>query len=376
MRLTFPQMGVLEHMMKDLLKRLDVDFLPPPKTTTRTLERALKVSPEMACLPLKVTIGNFMEAMEAGADTLLMAGGIGPCRFGYYAQVQRQVLEDAGYDFDMVVIEPPKVSILKFIAAFKKLAPHKSVRQIWREIKISFRKAQAFDQIEKAALATRAFETERGITSEVRKRALSRLDEVDHREEVEGAEAEALAMFGSIPRKPNFKPLKLGLIGEFYLLLEPFVNFDVEEFLGHQGIYLERSVYMTDWINPSKTNPVSGATHEQVKEAAQPYLEHFVGGEGVPSVGHTVIYAREGFDGILHIFPFTCMPDTIAKAILAKVSRELDIPVLSLVVDEQTGRGGVHTRLEAFIDLMEGRRKKLAPRAKKSESDSLVSGVS
>lgn len=357
MKLSFPQMGILENMLLDLMKRLDVDVMLPPRTTTRTLERALKISPEMACLPLKVTIGNFIEALEAGADTLLMAGGMGPCRFGYYAQVQKQVLEEAGYSFDMVIIEPPKAGILRFVAVFKKLAPHMSVRQIWREIKVSFRKAQAFDRVERKALAVRGFESERGQTSGLRQEAITMINEVETKEEIENIEEEALALFNAIPQESDRQLLKVGLIGEFYLLLEPFVNFDVEEFLGHRGLYVERSVYMSDWINPSKKNPVGGATQEEVAAAAQPYLKHFVGGEGLPSVGHTVIYANEGFDGVLHFFPFTCMPDTIAKTILSKVGRERDIPILSLVVDEQTGRAGIHTRLEAFIDLMEGRRR-------------------
>jgi predicted nucleotide-binding protein (sugar kinase/HSP70/actin superfamily) len=151
--------------------------------------------------------------------------------------------------------------------------------------------------------------------------------------------------------------LKVGIIGEFFILLEPFVNFDVEEYLGNMGVSLERSVFLTDWISPSTKNMIMGVTDAEVAEAAKPYLNHFVGGEGLPSVGHTIIYANEGFDGVLHLFPFTCMPDTIAKSILPSISRDFDLPFLSLVIDEQTGRAGTLTRLEAFIDLLESKRK-------------------
>jgi predicted nucleotide-binding protein (sugar kinase/HSP70/actin superfamily) len=40
------------------------------------------------------------------------------------------------------------------------------------------------------------------------------------------------------------------------------------------------------------------------------------------------------------------------------MSSELDIPVLSLSIDEQTGRAGVQTRLEALLDLAWSRRRK------------------
>ena len=81
-------------------------MLPPP-TSRRTVELGVRNAPEFACFPLKLNLGNFLEAREMGADTVLMAGGIGPCRFGYYAQVQREILADMGAAMEMVVLEPP-----------------------------------------------------------------------------------------------------------------------------------------------------------------------------------------------------------------------------------------------------------------------------
>ena len=36
----------------------------------------------------------------------------------------------------------------------------------------------------------------------------------------------------------------------------------------------------------------------------------------------------------------------------------LDIPILPLIMDEQTGKAGYITRLEAFVDLMRRRKRK------------------
>ena len=55
------------------------------------------------------------------------------------------------------------------------------------------------------------------------------------------------------------------------------------------------------------------------------------------------------------ILPFTCMPEVVAQAILPAVSQDLDLPILSLVVDEHTGEAGFQTRLEAFVDLISRR---------------------
>jgi len=50
--------------------------------------------------------------------------------------------------------------------------------------------------------------------------------------------------------------------------------------------------------------------------------------------------------------PFTCIPEIVARTILNKVSHDYSIPVLTFFLDEQTGKAGMVTRLEAFVDLM------------------------
>ena len=42
-----------------------------------------------------------------------------------------------------------------------------------------------------------------------------------------------------------------------------------------------------------------------------------------------------------------------------------DVPILPLIMDEQTGKAGYLTRLEAFVDLMRRRKRKNALKNKK-----------
>ena len=43
-----------------------------------------------------------------GADTFLMIGGSGPCRFGLYAQLEKEILEDLGVGYQAIIIESPE----------------------------------------------------------------------------------------------------------------------------------------------------------------------------------------------------------------------------------------------------------------------------
>lgn len=121
MKITFPHMGFMHIPLKSLLQGLHREVVVPPPISERTLALGVKYAPEFACLPLKIGLGNYIEALEAGADTILMAGGWGPCRFGYYAQVQRDILRDLGYDFHMVILEAPDSRLSQLLHQLKQL---------------------------------------------------------------------------------------------------------------------------------------------------------------------------------------------------------------------------------------------------------------
>ena len=135
----------------------------------------------------------------------------------------------------------------------------------------------------------------------------------------------------------------------------------VEKTLGslEQRVLVHRKLDLSNWVNYHlfKT-PGAVMNYRNVTRMAEPYLPVEVGGHGQESVGEAVLAKRHGYDGVLHLFPFTCMPEIIAQNVLVKVSRDLDLPVLSLMISEQTGVAGLTTRLEAFCDLLDGRRRR------------------
>ena len=87
-------------------------------------------------------------------------------------------------------------------------------------------------------------------------------------------------------------------------------------------------------------------------------LARDIGGDALECISD-VAYANErGIDGIIHISPFTCMPEIMSQNIFPAMREDVDIPILPLIMDEQTGRAGYITRLEAFVDLMRRRKRK------------------
>jgi predicted nucleotide-binding protein (sugar kinase/HSP70/actin superfamily) len=115
-------MGNMAVAIKSMLEFVGLEVVVPPPISKKTLNLGTQHSPEFACLPLKINLGNFLEAYELGANTIVMAGGWGPCRFGYYAQVQREILRDLGCDFDLIVLEAPDTKMSDILGQVKSLS--------------------------------------------------------------------------------------------------------------------------------------------------------------------------------------------------------------------------------------------------------------
>ena len=355
MKVTFPHLGSLSIALTGLFTDLGLEVIVPPPITKKAVNLGVLNAPEFACFPLKISLGNFIEALEAGADTLVMIGGTGPCRLGYYAQVQKEILRDLGYDFKMIILEPPQGQSRKLFNEIKTLCSNCSSLKVLQAIHTVWRKVKALDKLHARSLQIRARELECGETTAAYQQSLALISEAHTPQAVTVQLKKGMRLLNAVPRDQRKKVLRIGLVGEIYMLLEPYANLQLEKTLGEMGVEVERSAYLSDWIKEHLIlNTLHLPSGVKTKMAAASYLNHFVGGHGRESVGDTVRYARRGYDGVIHILPFTCTPEIVAKSILPTVSREYGIPVLSISLDEQSGEAGFRTRLEAFIDLLAG----------------------
>jgi len=361
MKVAFPHMGHLWVGLKAMLERLGVPVLVPPRPSRRTLELGARHAPEFACLPLKVNLGGFIEALEAGADTIVQAGGCGPCRFGYYAQVQRRVLEGLGYRFDMITLEPPSGDWAAFREEIGRLTHGAPALPVMRAIGLGMAKIAALDRLDMEAARLRPHAADRPALERALAGAPGSLDQAQDKRGIWARALEVSARMEQAagPRPRGLVPLRVALVGEIFVVLEPFVNYEIERRLGALGVEVERTLHASRWAKENVfPHPLALWHRRRLRQAARPYLGHFVGGDGLESVGHTVLSARRRLDGVIQLNPFTCMPETVARAVMERAGRELDLPVLSLTIDEHTGEAGFQTRLEAFVDLLERRRRR------------------
>jgi predicted nucleotide-binding protein (sugar kinase/HSP70/actin superfamily) len=87
---------------------------------------------------------------------------------------------------------------------------------------------------------------------------------------------------------------------------------------------------------------------QAIIDRGKTYLTPAVEGEAILSMGRVVEYAEHGFDGIVNIIPFGCMPGTIVSLLLHQFRHDYGLPVINVVV-EGTKDPGRDIRLEAFV---------------------------
>ncbi|MCR4443378.1 MAG: hypothetical protein QHH10_13875 [Peptococcaceae bacterium] len=350
MRLSFPHIGKLHAALEKVCRLLGIPCLVPSLPGPRALELGQELAPEGSCLPFCLVLGNMREALELGADTLIMPGGSGPCRFGYFAYLAFQLLNEAGYRFAPLIIDRGHYYVnfrqIKKTGGVSTLALLKAIRFGWAVVACE----DALDRLERECLPPE--------TGAFLKTCRDRLKETSSLVEVAGIHQAALRFREKHLLTSRKEFLKVGLVGDIYTLLEPYANNRVEEYLREKGVVVIREMSISGWL-PNIFLPWRRSRYRQnLLELASPYLRDAVGGFGLESVAKAKGMRARPVDGIIQLFPLGCMPEIVARSALDKLSREEDVPVLSVTLDQHKGMTGFETRLEAFLDVLAARKRK------------------
>jgi predicted nucleotide-binding protein (sugar kinase/HSP70/actin superfamily) len=358
MKLTVPYLGRIDIFLNAMARKIGPEFIFPPRTSPRTLLLGTKYSPESACLPFKFILGNFIEALEKGADTIAMITDHGPCRVGMYDVVMQQILRDLGFQFDWIVMDDTRILgdyLLRFNRERKKRGA--SLFESLQAIRLSWKKVKLCESIERKAQKTRPLEVKRGETTRVLTDSLRWIDEASSFRELALVDQQCTEQLNRIEKDHTRNPPKVLITGEAYMVINPHANQDIERRLGEMGVEVTRTVWFSSQITHAlHLDVLNPRSKRKAIKASQPYLRHNLGGECNASIGYPILYKKDGYEGAIQLLPFGCMLEAVAKNILVRVSQEHDIPILTFSLSENLSETMIDTRLSAFVDLLQKRR--------------------
>lgn len=357
MKVSFPHMANYWIVLKALLESMGIEVVVPPRMSERTRELGCKYSPEFACIPFKMNLGSMIEALEMGADVLIQPGSKGACRYGFYSTVQEMILKDLGYKFEMIGMGSSGFNFIHVYRMFKKLNRKITFFRFVRSLKYAWRKLYAIDLIEDKIRRFIPYSEGYTYMKKIHRDFLVKIDNASSFKEIDKVREEFNKKLGTIRKLTDSDKVKIGIVGELYVVIDPDTNLNIEDQLSKMEVEIIRSMSLTHLIrkyfNREKIN---------YGEIAKPYLEYDVSAHGQMSVAETISFSKNKIDGVIHLKPHGCMPEVVAMSALYKVNKDYKIPMLFFSFDEHTSPTGIATRLEAFIELIKRRKEILKNR--------------
>ncbi len=345
-KVSFPHLGnyyiPINYLLNKLLK---VKVIPSPPITKRTIELGSKYSPDQVCLPFKYNLGNFIEALENGANILIQAGG--GCRYGYYAEVQETILKKLGYDFDFyTLVNTDKFTVKYLYQTFKSINPNLSFIKFAYYTLLTLLMINYMDNIDDYIRKNIGFEVYKDSFTNMQRKMFKSFTNSNSFIKLTIEYLKYKRKFKKIKINKPKNCLKVGVIGELYTSMEPFSSYFIERELAKMNIEVKRFTNVTYLLIKKKHH-----TKKMLKYVKE-YMKYTIGADGLDNIYRAKKLINEGYDGLIHIKPFGCTPEIGAIPIIKKVCSDYKMPIIFFSFDTQTSEEGIKTRLEAFYDML------------------------
>ncbi|GAI67652.1 unnamed protein product, partial [marine sediment metagenome] len=131
-------------------------------------------------------------------------------------------------------------------------------------------------------------------------------------------------------------------------------NFDIVRKLQRMGVGVDVSLTLSHFIK--KALKLDYFDKRAEKREAKQLLSEEMGGHGFDSIYNTAWYGKHGFDGVIHLMPLSCMPESTVEVLVNQVAQKYNIPLYRFPLDENNFLAGFTTRIETFVSML--RRKK------------------
>lgn len=379
-----PYLGDFSYVIVAGLRacRMDAVVLPPPDE--ESMDVGLHHCRGGECAPCFATIGDCLRLLERPGFNpdraiLFFPTISGPCRFGQYVVLLRDILNQKGLHTLEIASPSPKDPFQGFGNE-----PIKAFHLIWQGIIV-------VDLLQKLRFEYRPYELNPGQTDELYELCLGyAVTAIEDSSEalLERTIRFAARQFSHLPVDMSTPRPRIGIVGELLVRVNPCINLDIIRRLEAEGgmvmmssmtewIYHALWVYMNhlwetdqyvEWaalsvvqryqhfyehkytrpvehlLTQPYDTPITTIMHhtEMIYDSALAY-------ESTLNIGKAIDFARRGASGLINVMPFSCMPGIITSGVAPHLRKMLgNIPWLDVTFDAQA-ETNITTRIEAFM---------------------------
>lgn len=344
--ISFPHIGnyyiPISYIIKELSK---CKIIIPEKNSKKIITDGSKYSPEEICSPFKYNLGAYIDALEKGANILIQGGG--GCRYGYYAELQEQILKDLGYNFKFInLIKDNHISLVKFYKEIKIINPKVNIIKYINVLIKGMLIIIIMDKMDKYLRKNIGKELEKNSFENEEKKFLRELNQ----EKL--TIKKILKIYKKYKKKyteiklKETEPKEILIIGELYSLMDAESSQNIERTLAKLGYKIIRYTDLTYLLFTKRFMKYI------YRFKARKYLKYQLGADGTESVSHALYHSKKGISGIIHLKSFGCSPEINAIPILNHISNTYNTPIMYLSFDSENNVYNIDTKIEAFCEMI------------------------
>ena len=392
-----PSMGDLTTEITAAAARksgIKAEFLPVPTAETAQLARTVASGKE--CIPALMVLGSILQYLQKHPPNqkdeyllVIVPSTSGPCRTGQYYVFYERLFEEMGYDNVIIMVSESDNS-------YRELGPTFN-REAWWALQLG-------DYLTDVRLGLKLLASDVPSAMEVFDRNWKNI--VRGLEGKNGRLEPALKAAGeelsAVPRRRTLKDIrKVLIVGEIFVRRDTFSVREVSDYLISKGIF-PKVTDVTEWVRYTDyarksaidyqkkkrgwlgamtsgvlkdeavyhiekiykdmvehkiarhivpTGLVVRAPHDMdeiMKNAEREFIHPFLESESTISAGVAGTAMMDGFDGVVIIAPFACLPGRLLEGVYSPWARERGYPVLTLENDAQPYPPSTLARIEIF----------------------------
>ncbi len=325
--------------LKYLFERLSLKEVKDFSTITNDIiEIGNRYSPDFVSLEFKYNLGCFINALNEGSNILINISNEYESK--YYTEVQKQILTNLGYKFEIYNLFDNNIPRIKSIyKVLKKINPKMNLLTYLYNYFIYYIMMIYVDKINIYVSKNIGFEINKGnfdrLNNSMAKKFLHTKGIID----LSNLYRKYIARFKSIALDKPKKCIKVGLINENY----PFIN-------QKSDYYIEKEfANMNIEINRFYSIPIFNKLYiKKIKN----YKKYLVNSYFLDNIIKAKKLIDDGCVAIIHIKPFKNISNNIDDIILKNLCNNENVILMDLNSNFDFSDVAIHTRLEALYDMI------------------------
>ncbi|HHV46161.1 MAG TPA: hypothetical protein GXX53_04610 [Tissierellia bacterium] len=306
-------------LWKRFFECLGAEVIISPRTNKHILNRGVNACVDESCLPVKVFHGH-VDYLKDKVDCIFIPKIISTCKREYNCPKHLGLPDMIKHSFS----ELPCIIDIEV-----------NLRKSDRNLKKSVLNAGSFFEKRKRRIYNAFNEALKQYDDYVKMmtKGIIPLRTFDKNDD--------MSLLSSIIRKDYNRTILV--LGHSYNIYDQFINMGLIKKLKNLGF----DIVTAEMVEEKRAREYA---------AKLPKRMFWTNGQRIIGAAYSLI-DEKSISGIIYVSAFGCGLDSVFIDLVERKAKEARIPFTLLTIDEQTGEAGVNTRVEAFTDMLDWRKK-------------------